>query len=130
MTDVTRREAMHKMAATTGVGALLAATATVQAIPAESVDPYQHDAEGSEVHVEWGIVNKPKEGELTVKFRKGFAERPAVLLTPYWPDQAALSVKFVETLVHVGEMEFKFVSKNAADGYYISWVAIGKKRTE
>jgi hypothetical protein len=128
MADVTRREAIHKLAATAGVGALLAAAAPAQARAnaAEALEPYHHEAEGSEVHVEWGIVNKPKAGEYMVRFRKGFSERPAVLLTPLFYDDGR-QVGAIETLIHVGEKEFRAVSDNAADNYFVSWLAIGKK---
>jgi hypothetical protein len=127
MAEVTRREAISTLAATAGVGALLAATAEARANAAAAIDTYHHAAPAADLHVEWGIHHKPKEGEYTVRFEKGFSERPAVLLTPYWHDQGA-EVGRIETLVHVDEKEFRGVSANAAENYFVMWLAIGRKR--
>jgi hypothetical protein len=121
MADVTRREVIGTLAATAGVGALLAATAA----QAKDVEPYHHDDKGSDLHVEWGLVHKPKGGEYRVKFRKAFAGPPAVVLTPWWDNQGG-QVSFIETLVHVDHDEFRAISDNAAENYYVSWVAIGR----
>jgi hypothetical protein len=104
--DVTRREAISKLAATAGIGALLAATAgTARAKTTLASETVHHEAKGDELHVEWGIVNKPKEGALSIEFKKRFADPPVVLLTPFWEGQNT-SVGFVETLDHVSHSEF------------------------
>jgi hypothetical protein len=120
---VTRREVVSKLAATTGIGALLVA-ATAEARGAEG---FHHEGRGDAVHVEWGIVNKPNVGALTVTFKNKFADPPVVLLTPYWDGQGA-EVGHVETLEKVTHSEFKLVSDNAAENYYVSWVAIGRRK--
>jgi len=128
MADVTRREAISKMAATAGVGALLAATsAEARPSTADAPEPFHHDAPAADLHVEWGIHHKTKVGEFAVKFERGFADRPAVQLTPFWHSSGS-GVSYVETLVHVDEKEFKGISENAADNYFVMWLAIGRKR--
>ena len=123
MAEVSRREAIGALAATAGVGALLL-TATSKA---KAVEPFHHEAGGSDVHIEWGIVNKAKGGEYKVKFRKEFAELPTVQLTPWWHDQNS-QVSYIETLVEVTHHEFRAISDNAAENYFVSWLAIGKKK--
>jgi|HubBroStandDraft_4_1064222.scaffolds.fasta_scaffold401852_1 hypothetical protein len=129
MAEFTRREAFGKLAATAGVGALIAATAAraETTAPEDRPESYHHEAHGSDIHVEWGMVHKPAGGEYVVKFHKGFAERPAIVLTPLWHDQNS-QVSYIETLVQVSEHEFKGISDNSAENYFVSWVAIGKKR--
>jgi hypothetical protein len=123
MAEFTRREAITKLAATAGVGALiLAATAEARA-----VETFHHEGAGSDVHVEWGAVEKAKDGEYTVKFRKGFGELPTVLLTPWWHGDGR-EVSHVETIVSLSHNEFKATSGNFAENYFVSWLAIGKKK--
>jgi hypothetical protein len=120
---VTRREIINKLAATAGVGALLAA-ATAEA---QAVEQTHHEGKGPDLHFEFGLVNKPKEGALTVKFKARFADPPVVVLTPYWEGQNS-GVGFIETLDKVTHSEFTLVSGNAAENYFVSWLAIGRKR--
>jgi hypothetical protein len=128
MAHFTRREAFGKLAATAGVGALIAAAAKAETMtPDDRPESYHHEAHGGDLHVEWGMVHKTSGGEYVVKFRKGFAERPAVVLTPLWHGQNS-QVSYIETLVQVGEHEFKGISDNSAENYFVSWVAVGKKR--
>ena len=128
MADLTRREAFGRAAATAAIGALIAATgAKAETTPEDRPESSHHDAHAGDIHVEWGFVHKPAGGEYAVKFRKQFAERPAVILTPMWHDQNS-QVNYIETLVHVSEHEFKGISDNSAENYFVSWIAIGKKR--
>ncbi len=126
--EVTRREVISKLAATAGIGALLAATTgEARANTTLAAESFHHEARGADLHVEWGIVNKPKEGSLTVKFKNRFDDPPVVQLTPFWDGQGA-EVGHVETLEQVTHGEFKLVSGNAADNYFVSWVAIGRRK--
>jgi hypothetical protein len=121
--DLTRRGAITRMAAAAGVAGLIAASAR----EARAADAFHHEARGDDLHVEWGTAHKPKVGALTVTFKEKFADPPAVLLTPFW-DGDGREVSHVETLEKVTHGEFKLVSDNAADNYYVSWVAIGRKK--
>jgi hypothetical protein len=121
--EVTRREAITKLAATAGVGALLAAAAS----EARGADAFHHEARGDDLHVEWGLVQKPKVGSLTVTFKNRFDDPPVVLLTPFWDGQGDQVTNW-ETLEKVTHGEFKLVSNNAGENYYVSWVAIGRRR--
>ena len=126
MADVTRREIIGKLAATAGVGALLTA-ATAEASEDAKPESTHSESRGSDLHIEYGMIRKPNGGEYTVKFKREFSGPPTVLLTPYWHDQGS-QVSYIETLVHVSHREFRGVSDNAAENYYVSWVAIGRKR--
>jgi hypothetical protein len=66
-------------------------------------------------------------GSLTVTFKNRFDDPPAVLLTPFWEGQGEQVTNW-ETLEKVTHGEFKLVSKNAGENYYVSWVAIGRRR--
>jgi len=124
---VTRREAMNKLAATAGLGALLAAaTSEARASTTLASEPFHQEARGDDLHVEWGIVRKTENGALTVKFKNRFADPPAVLLTPFWEGQGEQVTNW-ETLDRVGRDEFRLVSNNAAENYFVSWVAIGRR---
>jgi hypothetical protein len=128
MAEVTRREAIGTLTATAGVGALLAAvTAPERANANMTAETYHHEARASDLHVEWGLAPKANDGGYEVKFKRAFAEPPAVLLTPYWEGQGA-AVGFIETLDKVSRHGFKAISGNAAENYYVSWVAIGRRR--
>ena len=100
--EVTRREAITKLAATAGVGALLAAAAS----EARGADAFHHEARGDDLHVEWGLVHKPNVGSLTVTFKNRFDDPPAVLLTPFW-EGSDQEVTHWETLAKVAQDEFK-----------------------
>jgi hypothetical protein len=126
--EVTRREAISKLAATAGIGALLAATtAEARATTTFAAESFHHEARGADLHVEWGIVKKTQDGALTVKFKNRFDDPPVVQLTSYWDGQGA-EVGHVETLDHVNHGEFRLVSANQADNYFVSWVAIGRRK--
>jgi hypothetical protein len=125
---VTRREAINKLAATAGIGALFAlATPEAEANTKVASEPFHHEGKGDEIHIEWGIVRKAKAGALTVEFKRRFADPPVVILTPFWDGQGD-GVGFIETLDHVSHGEFRLVSGNAADNYFVSWVAIGRRK--
>jgi hypothetical protein len=121
--EVTRREAITRLATVAAVGGLLVATSG-QARAAEQV---HEEAKGSDLHVEWGFAQKKQVGLLVVKFKSRFAEPPAVLLTPYY-DGTGREVTHVETLVRVDDSEFELISANAAEEYSVSWVAIGRRK--
>jgi hypothetical protein len=127
MKEVSRREAIGKLAATAGAGALFAAVAAEAHAGAKAADESHHEAKGSELHVEWGKVHKPNDGGYEVKFKREFAEPPTVLLTPYWEGQGAQVGNF-ETLDKVTHEGFKATSGNSAENYYVSWVAIGRRK--
>jgi hypothetical protein len=121
--EVTRRGAITTLATAAGVGALVAATAQ----PARAADPFHSEGKGDDLHVEWGLAHKPKEGSLTITFKVRFADPPVVLLTPFW-DGEGKEVGHFETLEKVTQTEFTLISGNFAENYYVSWLAIGRKK--
>ena len=117
------RGAITKLATAASVGGLLAAATS----EARAADSFHHEGKGDDLHIEWGMAHKPKEGSITVSFKVRFADPPAVLLTPHWAGEGK-EVAYVETLEKVTHSEFKLVSTNAAENYFVSWVAIGRKK--
>jgi hypothetical protein len=75
--------------------------------------------------IQAGYVNKRNEGDLMVRFPSNFrlGTTPVVTLTPNWPEG---QVGYIETLLGVSDLYFKFTSENAKDNYYVAWTAIGE----
>jgi len=73
-----------------------------------------------------GIVNKLGTGTQRVYFTKPFSGTPIVMLSPWWKDGSNSGVGSVETLTLVTNYYFEFTSKNAAQNYFVNWVAVGK----
>lgn len=74
--------------------------------------------------LEWhgGGVRKTT-GSVRVTFPSAFRHIPIVILTPHWIGQGS-EVGHVETLSDVSTSGFTFVSGNAADNYYVNWLAV------
>lgn len=74
--------------------------------------------------LEWhgGSVRKTT-GSVRVTFPSAFKHIPIVILTPHWIGQGS-EVGHVETLSDVSTTGFTLVSGNAADNYYVMWLAV------
>ncbi|NLY44245.1 MAG: hypothetical protein GX066_09860 [Clostridiaceae bacterium] len=73
--------------------------------------------------IETGTTLKNRTGRLSIQFRKNFTRPPVVVISPYWRGQGS-QVGYVETIESVSRNGFTVVSNNAADNYYINWIAI------
>jgi hypothetical protein len=79
----------------------------------------------------YGLTPKNETGELNVPFYNygpDFGSDPIVTVTPFWKG-ASSQVGFVETVTEAASDHFKLVSQNADPNYYISWIAIGPKKS-
>jgi len=74
--------------------------------------------------LEWhgGSVRKTV-GSVRVNFPSPFKHIPIVILTPHWIGQGQ-GVGYVETLSDVSTTGFTLVSGNAANNYYVMWLAV------
>jgi len=73
--------------------------------------------------IETGTTLKNRPGRLRIQFTKNFTRPPVVIVTPFWQGQNS-QVSFIETIDSVNRNGFTVVSNNAADNYYINWIAI------
>lgn len=73
--------------------------------------------------IDAGTAVKKRTGELSIRFNRRFSSPPTVIVTSYWPGRN-LEVGHVETVSRVNRNGFSVVSDNAADDYYVNWVAI------
>lgn len=72
--------------------------------------------------IDSGITLKNKPGELRINFSRNFSRRPVVVVSPFWRGQNS-QVGFVETINNISRTGFSVVSNNAADNYFVSWIA-------
>jgi len=73
--------------------------------------------------IETGTTLKNRTGRLRIQFRRNFTRVPVVVISPFWRGQGS-QVGYVETIESVDRNGFTVVSNNAADNYYINWIAI------
>lgn len=73
--------------------------------------------------VDSGTALKNKTGKFRIRFSRTFPRPPVVIISPYWKGQES-QVGFVETINSVSRNGFTVVSRNAANNYYINWVAV------
>lgn len=71
-----------------------------------------------------GIANKPGSGPLRVYFPQAFNSTPNVVISPWWNDQNA-GVGAVDTITNVTPTYFELTSPNAAQNYFVNWMAAG-----
>jgi hypothetical protein len=62
-------------------------------------------------------------GSVQVNFPLPFKHIPVVILTSYWIGQGS-GVGYVDTLSEVSTTKSTLVSGNAADNYYVNWLAV------
>ncbi|HEX2205159.1 MAG TPA: hypothetical protein VHG91_17740 [Longimicrobium sp.] len=73
-------------------------------------------------NVQSGSHPKTTPGALTVFFETPFPAPPVVVVAPYW-EGATWPVGFPETLTAITPASFTVTSNNAAENYYVSWIA-------
>ena len=73
--------------------------------------------------IDSGIALKSKTGSLRIRFNKNFTKAPTVVVSSFWKGQNS-QVGHVETIDSVNRNGFTVVSNNAADNYYVSWIAV------
>jgi hypothetical protein len=66
---------------------------------------------------------KPSQGPIDIPFMATFSEPPVVVVTSNWTAQVA----YIDTVTRVDKDRFQVTSQNAANNYYVSWVAVGRK---
>jgi len=71
-----------------------------------------------------GKILKAAGGIIEVPFGMTFAEPPFVVVSSNWPNGVVGSI---ETIHNVERDRFQVNSANAAQNYYVSWIATGKK---
>jgi hypothetical protein len=76
--------------------------------------------------IERGIANKTSVGKLTIRFTTPFNNIPGVVVSPYWKGQGE-QVGDSETIMAVTRRNFTVVSGNAANNYFVSWIAVGQR---
>ncbi len=71
-----------------------------------------------------GIANKSGGGLLRVYFPQAFKNIPDVVISPWWNDQNA-GVGAIDTVTNVTPTYFELTSPNAAQNFFINWMAVG-----
>jgi hypothetical protein len=71
-----------------------------------------------------GIANKSAGGPLRVYFPQAFKSAPDVVISPWWNDQNA-GVGAIDTVTNVTPTYFELTSHNAAQNYFVNWMAVG-----
>lgn len=70
-----------------------------------------------------GYALKSTTGAIDIPFGTTFADRPNVVVSPLW----VAEVGGIETITRVNRDRFQVTSKNAANNYFVSWVAVGRR---
>jgi len=78
---------------------------------------------GQRPQIDSGTALKNRTGALRINFSRRFSRTPTVVVSPLWRGQNA-QVAFVETITDVSNTGFTVVSDNAANNYYVSWIAV------
>lgn len=73
--------------------------------------------------IDSGVALKNRTGRLRVQFTKNFTRPPIVVISPFWRGQGS-QIGYVETIDSVTRNNFTVVSNNAAENYFINWIAI------
>ncbi len=73
--------------------------------------------------VDAGTALKNRPGELRIRFSRNFPSPPVVVVSPFWRGQGS-QVGYVETINSVSRNGFTVVSNNAANNYYVNWIAV------
>ena len=71
-----------------------------------------------------GRILKAATGTIEIPFGMTFAEPPFVVVSSNWANGVVGSI---ETIQNVERDRFQVNSANAAQNYYVSWIATGKK---
>lgn len=79
--------------------------------------------DGSSVIIQTGVTPKTAVGKMTINFSPPFTTSfpPVVVATPFWKSGA---VGAPETIEFVDNNGFQVNSPNAAQDYYVSWIAV------
>jgi len=99
-------------------------------------DPYQSQQQfppffppfplpGRQPVIDSGSAQKNRTGALRVRFNRRFSRVPTVVVTPFWRGQNS-QVAFIETITDVTTSGFTVVSDNAANNYFVNWIAVAQ----
>lgn len=78
---------------------------------------------GQQAVIDAGSALKNRTGELRIRFNRRFSRTPIVVVSPFWRGQNA-QVGHIETITEVNTNGFTVVSDNAANNYFVNWIAI------
>lgn len=76
--------------------------------------------------IQFGYKRKT-EAVCNIDFRRRFSTPPSVVVTPVW-ENAGREVGHAETIGHVSRTGVRLYSSNAAQNYFVSWIAVGYLR--
>jgi hypothetical protein len=76
--------------------------------------------------IQFGYKRKT-EAVCNVDFTRRFSVPPSVVVTPAW-ENAGREVGHAETIGHVSQTGVRLYSSNAAQNYFVSWIAVGYVR--
>jgi len=76
--------------------------------------------------IDSGSALKNRTGPLRIRFNRRFSRVPTVVVAPFWQGQNT-QVSFVETITDVTTSGFTVVSNNAANNYYVNWIAVSQE---
>ena len=80
---------------------------------------------GRQPVIDSGSALKNRTGALRIRFNRRFNRVPTVVVTPFWRGQNA-QVAFIETITDVTTTGFTVVSDNAANNYFVNWIAVSQ----
>lgn len=81
---------------------------------------------GRQPVIDSGSALKNRTGALRIRFNRRFSRVPTVVVSPFWQGQNA-QVAFVDTITDVTTTGFTVVSDNAANNFYINWIAVSQE---
>lgn len=81
---------------------------------------------GRQPVIDSGSAQKNRTGSLRIRFNRRFSRVPTVVVSPFWRGQNA-QVAFIETITDVTTSGFTVVSDNAANNYFVNWIAVSNE---
>lgn len=81
---------------------------------------------GRQPVIDSGSALKNRTGPLRIRFNRRFSRVPTVVVAPFWRGQNA-QVAFIETITDVTTTGFTVVSDNAANNYFVNWIAVSQE---